>query len=147
MNEYLKPFVEECKLLFDEEFNYNYNGVIYHKKCQLLLGICDSVERPEIRGSKTFRGEYGCGLCKHPDEEIAKGNGYVRVYPINDDGNAYGEGLRSHTETLEHITKVEKGMKYRSTLCDVPNFNIIDNLVPDWMHCVPLGVCRQFLKL
>ncbi|CAD6220037.1 GSCOCG00011542001-RA-CDS, partial [Cotesia congregata] len=34
-----------------------------------------------------------------------------------------------------------------SVLCDIPKFDIIKNLTPDWMHCVALGVCRQFLKL
>ncbi|CAG5093293.1 Protein of unknown function [Cotesia congregata] len=133
MDEYLKPF--------------KYNNVEYHKKCQILIGICDSVERPKLRGSKSFRGEYGCGFCKHKGEEIAKGRGYVRIFPIDDDGNAHGEGLRSHTETLIHANNVEKGIKHRSVLCDIPKFDIIKNLTPDWMHCVALGVCRQFLKL
>lgn len=147
MNEYIKPFVEEAKLLSDTGIDYDFEGVIYHKRCRILLGVCDSVERPELRGSKTFRGYYECGLCKHPGEEIAKDAGHVRIYPISDDGNAYGEGLRSHAETLDHIRNSEKGMKYRSTLCDIPDFDIITNLDVDWMHCVALGFCRQFVKL
>lgn len=147
MDEYLKPFVEETKILFNTGFQYKYNNVEYHKKCQILIGICDSVERPKLRGSKSFRGEYGCGLCKHKGEEIAKGRGYVRIFPIDEDGNAHGEGLRSHTETLIHANNVEKGIKHRSVLCDIPKFDIIKNLAPDWMHCVALGVCRQFFKL
>lgn len=100
MNEYLKPFVNEAKLLLTEGFHYNYNGSYFHKKCRVLMGVCDSIKRPELQRSKMFRGAYGCGLCKYHDEEIPKDNGHVRVYPITDDGNAYGEGLRSHAETL-----------------------------------------------
>lgn len=147
MNEYLKPFVRESASLFNDGFEYVYGGSTFHKKCRILLGVCDSVERPELRGSKTFRGIYGCGLCKHEGEEIAKGKGYVRIYPIDDNGNAHGEGLRSHLETLTHPDLREKGIKHRSALCDIPGFDIIRCLDVDWMHCVPLGVVRQFLKL
>lgn len=130
-----------------QRFTYNKNGTMYHKKCRVLIGVCDSVERSELQGSKTSRGAYGCGLCKHGREEIAKGKGFVRVYPISDNSNAYGKGLRSHRETLIHAENIEKGIKHRSTLCDIPNFDIIKNLDVDWMNCVALGVCRQFLKL
>lgn len=55
--------------------------------------------------------------------------------------------MRSHAETLEFAEFSEKGIKRRSTLCDIPGFDIIRNIDVDWMHCVALGVCRQFLKL
>ncbi|CAG5102985.1 Protein of unknown function [Cotesia congregata] len=103
-----------AKLLLTEGFHYNYNGLYFHKKCRILMGVCDSIERPELRGSKMFRGAYGCGLWKHQGEEIAKDNGHVQVYPITDDGNVYGEGLRSHAETLTHANIIEKGIKRRS---------------------------------
>ncbi|CAG5085146.1 Protein of unknown function [Cotesia congregata] len=114
---------------------------------KIPIGVCDSVERPNLRCSKSFRGEYGCGLCKHPGEEMQKGAGHVRVYPIDAEGNAFGEGLRSHSETAMHAEEREKGIKGRSKLFDIPNYDIIKNLTVDWMHCIALGVCRQFLKL
>ncbi|CAG5102892.1 Protein of unknown function [Cotesia congregata] len=76
-----------------------------------------------------------------------KGRGHVRVYPIDNDGNAFGEGSRSHAETLQHALTGDKGIKRRSNLCDIPNFHIIHHLDVDWKHCVPLGVCRQFANL
>ncbi|XP_074098714.1 uncharacterized protein LOC141527241 [Cotesia typhae] len=147
MNNYSTPFVEECQKLANEGVTYTFNGYVYNKKVRVLVGVCDSVERPNLRCSKTFRGEYGCGLCKHPGEEISKGAGHVWVYPIDAHGNAFGEGLRSHIETATHADSQEKGIKGRSVLFGVPDFDIIKNLAVDWMHCVPLGVCRQFLKL
>ncbi|CAG5100601.1 Protein of unknown function [Cotesia congregata] len=41
----------------------------------------------------------------------------------------------------------KKGIKSRSVLCDIPGFDIIKSLDVDWMHCVGLGVCRQFAGL
>ncbi|XP_044591356.1 uncharacterized protein LOC123269584 [Cotesia glomerata] len=87
MNQYLTPFVEESKKLATEGISYTFNGRVYKKTVKILIGVCDSVERPNLRCSKSFRGEYGCGLCKHPGEEMQKGAGHVRVYPIDAERN------------------------------------------------------------
>lgn len=147
MNQYLKPFVEESKKLATEGVCYSIEGREHKKKIKILVGVCDSVERPNLRSSKTFRGEYGCGLCKHKGEEVEKGASHVRVFPIDKNGNAFGQGLRLNSETETHAKNRTMGMKDRSVLFDVPNFDIINNLAVDWMHCVALGICRQFLKL
>ncbi|CAG5093131.1 Protein of unknown function [Cotesia congregata] len=100
--------------------------------------------------TKQFNGEYGCGLCLHPGKSIAKGRGFTRVYPVVN-GKFFGEGLRSHEQTLIHAeakTKEDKkGIKRKSALCDIPNYDIVNNLDVDWMHCVALGVSRQFANL
>lgn len=147
MNEYVKPFVAEMKILSDQGFHYTYNGRIYHKKCKVMAGITDSVERPELRCTTTFRGVYGCGLYKHPGIEKPKGKGSVRVYPLSKDGEAFGEGLRTHNETLHHAETGKKGVRRRSNFCDIPGFNIIEYLPADWMHNVALGVVRQFTNI
>lgn len=147
MNEYLKPFVAEMTQLGEDGFDYVFNGIRYHKVCKALVGITDSVERPELRGTTTFRGTYGCGLCKHPGIETPKGKGSVRVYPVDNTGNAFGEGLRTHDETLQHAENKEKGVKRRSTLCEIPEFDIIKKLPADWMHNSGLRVFRQFGRI
>lgn len=147
MNEYLKPFVAEAQLLSTQGFSYTYNGTKYVKKCKILVGVADSVERPELRCTTSFRGVYGCGLCLHPGIEVRKGKGGARVYPIDEEDNAWGEGLRDHEVTLHHAEMQIKGVKRRSTLYDIPGFDIIKCLCVDWMHCVALGVCRQLAKL
>lgn len=71
------------------------------------MGICDAAARPIVRCSTQFNGSYGCGLCLHPGERVAKGRGYVRVYPLvaRED---FGDGLRSHEQTLKHAKKNHK---------------------------------------
>lgn len=147
MNKYLKPFVAEAKSVVSEGFTYSHNGTEYSKKCKILVGVVDSVERPELRCTTSYRGVGGCGLCLHPGIEVAKGRGSVRVYPIDCDNNAWGEGLRNHDVTITHAKMQKKGVKRRSTLCDIFHFDIIKCLCVDWMHCIALGVCRQFCKL
>ena len=145
MNEYLKAFVAESKRLAMEGFSYNFKGSTYKKKCRLLMCISDSVARPLLINSRQFNGEYGCGLCLHPGESIPKGRGFTRVYPLDANGEPFGEGLRTHEETIYHGTIAEKGIKGPSILCEIPTFNIIESLDADWIHCVALGVCRQIM--
>lgn len=147
MNEYIKPFVAEMKKLSEESFEYVFNGKKYSKKVRTYLGITDSVERPELRCTTTFRGVYRCGLCKHPGVETPKGKGSVRVYPISHTREAFKEGIRTHEETLQHAEREEKGVKRISNLCMIPFFNIILGLPGDYMHSVMLGVVRQFCNI
>lgn len=109
--------------------------------------MCDSVARPMVRNSTQFNGQYGCGLCLHPVKIIEKRKGVVNIYPLLNDDNAYGEGLRTHNEMIMHALNKQKGIKDRAAICDIPGFNIIDNLPPDSIHCIYLKVCRQFTNL
>lgn len=43
MSEYLKPLVEESKLLFREGFTYTKNDIISVRKVKILMFICDSI--------------------------------------------------------------------------------------------------------
>lgn len=116
VNAYLTPFVAECNELKESGFSYTHKGQLYRKTCRLLIGICDSIARREVRNITQFNGEYGCGFCKHPGEQVPKGKGSVRFYPIDSDGNAFGEGLRTHTETLIHAQTLQKGLQGRSNV-------------------------------
>ncbi|XP_025836088.1 uncharacterized protein LOC112906353 [Agrilus planipennis] len=147
MNNFLKPFINETIDLYNNGFQYSREGRLYTKKCRVLICMCDSVGRPLIQNSTQYNGNYGCSYCLHKGYLIDKGNGRVRVYPVDEERNGYGDGLRNHEDTLLHADACDKGIKGYSNLCDIPYFNIIDNFAPDWMHCVALGVCKQFAKL
>ncbi|CAD6216247.1 GSCOCG00011313001-RA-CDS, partial [Cotesia congregata] len=150
MNAYLTPFVTEVKELLKNGFTYTLNGQTYKKRVFTLMVVCDSVARPLVQCTTQFNGNYGCGLCLYPGESIEKGQGFARVYPVIN-GEFFGEGLRSHEQTLIHTEEKtqekKKRIKRKSILCDIPNYDIIKNLDVDWMHCVALGVSRQFANL
>ena len=75
------------------------------------------------------------------------GGGTVQVQPKNE---LYP--LRSHHETVKHaeqpqtLIKPVKGVKGASICALLPNFDIVCCFTPDYMHCVLLGVVRQFLN-
>lgn len=99
-----------------------------------------------MQGLTQFNGKDGCGLCLHPGKRVEKGNGYVRVYPLINN-SFFGQGLRNHSDTLSHVDKNKYGVKEKSILYEIPEFDVIKNIDVDWMHCVGLGVCRKFGNL
>ena len=147
VNSFFVPFVNECKNLHENGFKYTFDGKEFNKKVRVLIGVCDSIARCDVKNTSQFNGKNGCGLCKHPGVQVSKGRGSVRVYPIKYKNVVYTRDLRSHEETVNFDEENSLGVKGRSILCDIPDFDIIDNLPPDWMHCVGLGVCRQFAKM
>lgn len=81
---------------------------------------------------------------------IEKGDGNVRVYPHPKD---HEYPARLPKDTLRHAKEAEEsnkrvfGMRVRSILTEIPDFDIVWSLDPDYMHAVLLGVCRQFANL
>lgn len=149
MSQYLLPFVRECEKLSKEGINVQLDNTIVNLKVSVLIGVCDTVARPMLQNATQFNGRFGCGYCLHPGQVVEKGRGHVRVYP---QGDVEFE-LRNMAQTISFMKDAEKkseavnGMKGLSILLMIPNFNIIESLIPDYMHCVLLGVVRQFMAL
>ena len=151
-NAYLQPFVLEMNSLHNEGFTWfsQCNNTVMLSHVSACLCVCDAPAHAILQSFTQYNGNYGCGFCYHPGEHTAKGNGFVRVYPIDavDDVS-----LRTHDETLllaEAATasgNPEKGVKGCSSLFLLPDFNIIDGFVPEYMHSVLLGVVRQFVNM
>lgn len=110
------------------------------------MGINDALVRPKLRNYIQFNGQYGCGLCLNVGKRVKKGKGSVTIYPI-ESKNPYGSGLRTHAETVKYAATQDKGIKGESVLLKIPKFDIILGIDVDWMHCVALGICRQFARL
>ena len=55
-----------------------------------------------VQEMKQFNREYGCNLCVHNGVQVPKGRGIVRIYPVDEDDNLHGEGLRNHVNTEMH---------------------------------------------
>ena len=97
-----------------------------------------------------YNGKYGCGFCHHSDERIEKGKGFCRVYPLE---QPFPE-VRSFEECVDFAEeasltiKTVRGVKGPIEIMKLyPNFNLMTNFVPDYMHAVLLGVVRKIVNL
>ncbi|XP_062247149.1 uncharacterized protein LOC133956257 [Platichthys flesus] len=81
--------------------------------------------------------------------QTRKGKGSTRVYACPDEKPSD----RNHKTTVktgqiaEREGKTILGIKGSSALADLPLFDLINGMVPDYMHCVLLGVCRYMATL
>ncbi len=84
-------------------------------------------------------------------KRVPKGDGTVQIYPLV---NPFPP-CRTHASTLALATDAINnprvrhimGVKGPSILFLLPGFNLITGLIPDYMHCLLLGVVYQFLDL
>lgn len=148
---FLIPFVKEIISLGRDGVEWtDETGAKRLSRVRALLCFADAVARPFLTVMTQFNGKNGCGHCEHEGIMIAKGNGFTRVYPLQDPLPAD----RTHQQTLEYATAAADepgsricGVKGPTWLFLIPGFDVIENMIPDSMHSIFIGIVGQFLDL
>ncbi|KAL1277061.1 hypothetical protein QQF64_023734 [Cirrhinus molitorella] len=114
-----------------------------------IVSACDAVARPMLKDSTQFNGKYGCDWCLHPGERVAKGNGFVNIYPHEEPlaETRHPQQWEDDAIQASQDGSSVRGVKGVSPLLFLPFFNIISGFVPEYIHAVLLGVVRQFMTL
>ena len=151
MHTFLEPLKTEAIRLGEQGFQWSHpdSGSVINSRVFFMCTACDSVARPIVRNCTQFNGKHGCDWCYHPGEVIAKGRGHVRCYPYTEPEPTL-RCLSSHERESIRATnsnQIINGVKGPSLLMFFPHFNIVDGFTVDYMHCVMLGVVRQFCSL
>ena len=148
MNVFFEPFVDELIKLNDVGFLWTRSGSPVTTKVKALVGVCDSVARPAIQGFTQFNGQHGCSFCYDAGVYLQQGDGYTRAYPFDCNSVLRTKDLvielADQAITAKHAVL---GVKGPSILSLLPDFDIVNGFVPDYMHCILLGVARQLGKL
>ncbi|XP_059203360.1 uncharacterized protein LOC131982778 isoform X2 [Centropristis striata] len=150
MNTFLKPFIDECRDLAQNPFQWNdSNGKIHSSKVFSLVCSSDAEARPLLRNCRKFNGKYGCDWCLHPGMMVEKGRGYMRSYPYDEQKQVArsNEMFRDNAMQAEGSDNPKNGVKGSSLLSILPVFDIVFGFVPDYMHSVLRGVTKQLMSL
>ncbi|XP_011859092.1 PREDICTED: uncharacterized protein LOC105556604 isoform X2 [Vollenhovia emeryi] len=148
MNTFLRPFVDEANSLARNGIQWNVNNKIITSKVYPICCCVDSVARPCILNMIRFNGFYGCNFCEHPTEGV---DGYRRytmstcVPPNRTDTSIRYRMLNASNDKI--LPVINKGIKGPSILMNLEGFDLVDGMVPDYMHSVLLGVTRQYTEL
>lgn len=145
MNLFLSPFTQEL-------IDLHTQGIVRSKpgspdiiiKVHTLMCTVDSVARPLCQMIIQYNGKYGCSFCLHEGDRIEVGRGYARVYP----GSVHRIRTLEQHEADAREASVDvpiNGVKGMSILMFIPLFNIIHSFIPDYMHCVLLGVIKTLI--
>lgn len=132
MHVFLKPFVDQAKVLATKGVSWRKDGNVFISKS------VDSKARPTMQNSTQFNGYFGCGFCLYPGTLV---NRQV-TYPDRD-----AESMLNDMEEALILQKNVRGIKGPSPLINMPCFDIVWGFVPDYMHAVLLGVARQHAAL
>jgi Transposase family tnp2 len=150
MTAYLEPFVNECRFLTCQGFEWHCNETGGSMSCtaRVVTGICDAVARPMLQNFKQFNAHHGCSFCFDHGESIEKGNGRVTVYPFKSEMMLRSvENVNALIAEAVETSKPCLGIIGPSLLSLLPQFDIVHGMVPDYMHCICLGVVRQMARL
>lgn len=93
-----------------------------------------------------FNGKFGCNWCLHPTERVLG----TTVYPLDKSKpppKRTKEDTVANMKRLETKTRKINCVKAVSPLIFLNNFNIVDSFVPDYMHCILLGIAKQITNL
>ena len=145
MSIFLKPFVDQAKILACKGVSWRKDGTCVNSK---IVGLCccvDSKARPTMQNTKQFNGYFGCGFCLHPGtlvENQVKYTVTTTEYPERE-----AKKMLADMEQAVAQNRTIRGVKGPSPLINLPYFDIVRGFVPDYMHAVLLGVIRQLTEL
>ncbi|XP_046393150.1 uncharacterized protein LOC124161042 [Ischnura elegans] len=148
MNTFLRPLCEELA----NNPTLTWSHPVTKKKVKSTIAIsCISVDSParaSIQNICQFNGKFGCNFCEQEGESIEKGRGHARVYPLSEDDPVPVRTKENMLRQAEERNEKNRcGVKGHSIMSIIPYFDISSSFIPDYMHCVLLGVVRQFLSL
>lgn len=148
MTNFLTPFVDSMNTLSENRITCTMNHQRRTIYPYTVYCCVDSVARAPMQGLTQFNGRYGCNWCLHEGEEIFHQRGTARKYTITDEmvPRRNREDTERHMQMALKAGRPVYGVKKVSPLINLLSFDIIDGFVPDFMHCINLGVVKKFAE-
>lgn len=150
-SQYMCAFGEQmCKLYVDgmniKPFGTNASLDV---RLAVFVGTMDLQAKAYVLNMTMHNGEYGCSACEESGTSVRQGKGYARFYPyrsLNDrpvmresDNVKYEKGPNATS------TRRIKGVCGITGLAAMEWFDVVIGVVPDYMHCVLLGVMKAIM--
>eukprot|EP00733_Pompholyxophrys_punicea_P000532 Pompholyxophrys_punicea_v1_NODE_153_length_3174_cov_68.242706.p1 type:complete len:545 gc:universal NODE_153_length_3174_cov_68.242706:1269-2903(+) len=147
-NLFLRPLLKSLKRFESQEIEF---VTCRQEKIRPVVAplsfSCDLPAKALLQSVNQFNGEHGCGCCYDKGESLPHAPG-ARYYPF-----AKYSILRTRATTLHDASeairtkKTYRGVKRPSILLLFPFFDLIWNVVLDYMHACCLGVAKKMMEL
>lgn len=144
MDIFQTAFVNIMNDISENGFQLQFQGHSVTFKAFCICCAVDSVARAPMQGICQFNGYFGCSWCLHTGKFLA---GSMR-YPVEEEDSPERteEQMVMDMQAASESGTTIRGVKAVSPLIGLAQFNIVWSFVPDFMHCMLLGVARQFLE-
>lgn len=144
---YMEIFAEEMNKLKEEGVQISTHG--RNTCCKLLLTCCiaDLPAKASLLNMTYFNGCEACIACEEPGLVVKQGKGHSRSYPFRDVPHSLrkDEAVRRNMEEATDRKRV-KGFRGKSGLLALKSYDLVRGTVPDYMHCVLLGITKNLLQ-
>ncbi|XP_018404143.1 PREDICTED: uncharacterized protein LOC108780824 [Cyphomyrmex costatus] len=148
MNIFLKPFVEQANRLSTDGLTWQLDEHTQITSRAFPTICCtDSVAQCAVLNMKQFNGYYGCTFCEHPTEAVDGRRKYVISESVPEHRSDESIRIAMVEAHNRNNGKDVKGVRGPSVLMNLFYFNLIDGMIPDYMHSVLLGSFRQHTEL
>ncbi|KAG0436799.1 hypothetical protein HPB47_017753 [Ixodes persulcatus] len=141
MSLFMTKFVEEVTSL--GSLTWEHDSTVLSSKVHALCCCVDAPARAEVRHHVQYNGYFGCSWCLASGEHQ---EGSLRYRGKTPDEERTPEGVRRDMQLALLSGASVNGVKGPSPLTDLPYFNLVWGFSVDYMHCVLLGVIRQFTE-
>lgn len=113
-----------------------------------VSAVCATVDLPAkaaLLNMTYYNGKFSCITCEIKGEVAKQGRGHAMTFPYNE--NCRLRSISSVESAMEKGTKAKPvlGFKGSSSICLLESFSITSGMVPDYMHCILLGITKSLL--
>ena len=145
---YMKAFSEEMNKLFHDGIEINVLNQHIKVKLAVICGTVDLPAKAGILNMTQYNGSDACITCEETGLVVQQGKGHSRCYPYRDSSNC--AALRNTQDVksiMQRATEKKriKGFRGQSGLLTLQMLDLVDGIVPDYMHCVLLGTTKSLL--
>ena len=143
---YIESLAPHLNSLYHEGFNFTLDGDNITVKVKVVCGVFDLPAKASILEMTYFNGKDACITCEASGMTVKQGKGSARSYP-------YMNGIYTLRKDEDvrvcmlagNDKKRVKGFKGVSGLASIHSFDLVDGIVPDYMHAVLLGVTSTLM--
>lgn len=148
MTHFLEPLLQELECL-QKTFLITFNYESIHFQLYATHCCVDLQAKALLQQIKLYNSHNSCTYCKHPGKSVMNMKTLHKYIRYTSDGTPYA--YRKHSDVVAELNHFsihnQIGLKGRSCMIDVPNFDIIFGFGIDYMHAVLLGVSRTLCEL
>ncbi|XP_069109923.1 uncharacterized protein [Argopecten irradians] len=147
-HEYFKIFSDYMNTLYTSGVEVSIDNVKILVKLKIVCGVMDLPAKAELLNMSYFNGQYPCISCEEDGKTVKQGKGNAKCLPYKIQGNRSMQ--RMHELVLENMrsgcpNNRSKGFKGESGLSYLTDFDLVQGIVPDYMHGVCLGVTKAIM--
>ena len=140
-----EPFRKRAGRNIEDELLSSFLQDLNENGLQLRYFIADAPKRSKVQGLVHHKGNYSCNLC------TAKKTAGNYTLDSLDWPLRTLQSLDAAVEAIEEDgctdDEVLLGVRTRSALRDVDNFNLLDQVIVEGMHLIYLGVLKRMLQM